>query len=86
MDGRSSMFDLTADGENILDAGMSHGLDLPYSCKGGVCSTCKAKLVEGEVDMDITHGLEADEMEQGFILTCQAHPISDKVVVDFDQK
>lgn len=86
MDGRSSMFDLTADGENILDAGMSHGLDLPYSCKGGVCSTCKAKLVEGEVDMDITHGLEAEEMEQGFILTCQAHPISDKVVVDFDQK
>ena len=53
---------------------------------GGVCSTCKARLLEGEVDMDITHGLEPGEIEQGFILTCQAHPISDKVVVDFDQK
>lgn len=84
-DGRSITFDLTADGENILDAGMNQGMDLPYSCKGGVCSTCKAKLLEGEVDMDITHGLEAGEIEQGFILTCQAHPISDKVVVDFDQ-
>lgn len=86
MDGRSSQFDLTADGENLLDAGLNHGIDLPYSCKGGVCSTCKAKLVEGEVDMDITHALEPGEREAGFILTCQAHPISDKVVVDFDQK
>lgn len=86
MDGRSISFDLTADGENVLDAGMNQGMDLPYSCKGGVCSTCKAKLVEGKVDMDITHGLEAGELDAGFILTCQAHPISDKVVVDFDQK
>ncbi len=86
MDGRASHFELPTNGENILDAGMNHGVDLPYSCKGGVCSTCKARLVEGEVDMDITHGLEAGEIEQGFVLTCQAHPISDKVVVDFDQK
>jgi ring-1,2-phenylacetyl-CoA epoxidase subunit PaaE len=86
MDGRGSEFELSADGENVLDAGLNYGIDLPYSCKGGVCSTCKAKLVEGEVDMDITHGLEAGEREAGFILTCQAHPISDKVVVDFDQK
>jgi len=86
MDGRASQFELSADGENVLDAGINQGLDLPYSCKGGVCSTCKAKLVEGQVDMDITHGLEAGEQEAGFILTCQAHPISDKVVVDFDQK
>lgn len=86
MDGRGSQFELSADGENVLDAGLNQGLDLPYSCKGGVCSTCKAKLLEGKVDMDITHGLEPGEIEQGFILTCQAHPISDKVVVDFDQK
>lgn len=86
MDGRSINMEVTADGENILDAGINQGMDLPYSCKGGVCSTCKAKLLEGEVDMDITHGLEDGEIEQGFILTCQAHPISDKVVVDFDQK
>ncbi len=86
MDGRASQFELMADGENVLDAGLNHGIDLPFSCKGGVCSTCKAKLVEGEVDMDITHALEPGEQEAGFILTCQAHPISDKVVVDFDQK
>ncbi len=86
MDGRAVQLEMTADGENILDAGINNGMDLPYSCKGGVCSTCKAKLVEGEVDMDITHGLEDGEMEQGFILTCQAHPISDSVTVDFDQK
>ena len=86
MDGRAIQFELSADGENVLDAGLNNGLDLPYSCKGGVCSTCKAKLVEGQVDMDITHALEAGEQEAGFILTCQAHPISDKVVVDFDQR
>lgn len=86
MDGRGSRLDLSTNGENLLDAGINHGIDLPYSCKGGVCSTCKAKLVEGQVDMDITHGLEDGELENGFILTCQAHPISDKVVVDFDQK
>tara|TARA_R110002111_G_scaffold51311_1_gene89873 strand:- start:19089 stop:20180 length:1092 start_codon:yes stop_codon:yes gene_type:complete len=85
-DGRSSSFELMADGENILDAGMNNGLDLPYSCKAGVCSTCKAKLVEGQVDMDITHGLEESEIAEGFILSCQAHPISDTVIVDFDQK
>ncbi|MCB1662984.1 MAG: phenylacetate-CoA oxygenase/reductase subunit PaaK [Pseudomonadales bacterium] len=85
-DGRSSEFELTADGENILDAGMAHGFELPYSCKGGVCSTCKAKLVSGEVEMDITHGLEESEIANGFILTCQAHPVSESVVVDFDQK
>ena len=86
IDGRAIEFQLASNGENILDAGLNNGLDLPYSCKGGVCATCKAKLIEGEVDMDITHGLEASETEAGFILTCQAHPISKRVVVDFDQK
>lgn len=86
MDGRASNFDLSTNGENLLDAGINNGIDLPYSCKGGVCSTCKARLVKGQVDMDITHGLEDGELENGFILTCQAHPISAKVVVDFDQK
>ncbi|MGB0467032.1 MAG: 1,2-phenylacetyl-CoA epoxidase subunit PaaE [Pontibacterium sp.] len=85
-DGRSIMFDLATVGANILDAGMSNGMELPYSCKAGVCSTCKCKLVEGEVDMDISHGLEQHEIEAGYILSCQAHPISDEVVVDFDQR
>ena len=86
MDGRASRFELAADGENVLDAGLSHGIDLPYSCKGGVCATCKAKLVEGEVDMDLSHGLDRGEARRGFILTCQAHPVSARVVVDFDRK
>ncbi|NKB61030.1 MAG: 2Fe-2S iron-sulfur cluster binding domain-containing protein [Gammaproteobacteria bacterium] len=83
-DGRAIQFNLTTVGENILDAGMHHGLDLPHACKAGVCSTCKAKLLRGEVDMDLTHGLEKHEIENRFILTCQAHPISDEVEVDFD--
>ena len=85
-DGRSSDFELATVGENILDAGLHNGLELPYACKAGVCSTCKAKLVAGRVDMDITHGLEPEEVERGYILTCQAHPLTDQVVVDFDQR
>ena len=83
--GRTSYFELTADGENILDGALNNGADLPYSCKGGVCATCKARLIEGEVEMDLNHSLSAAEVESGMILTCQAHPISKKVVVDFDQ-
>jgi len=61
------------------------GCHLPFSCKGGVCATCKARLLEGEVDMDLNQALRPEELEQGFILTCQSHPISTRVVVDFDQ-
>ena len=85
-DSRSTSFDLATVGENILDAGMDHGMELPYACKAGVCSTCKAKLISGQVEMDITHGLEKHEIEAGYILACQAHPVSDEVVVDFDQR
>jgi ring-1,2-phenylacetyl-CoA epoxidase subunit PaaE len=85
-DGRSLSFELAAVGENILDAGLHQGMELPHACKNGVCATCKARLVKGRVDMDLTHGLEPREIEQGYILTCQAHPISEEVVVDFDQR
>lgn len=86
LDGRSLDFDLNHEGENILDAAMRQGADLPYSCKGGVCSTCRAKLIEGEVDMEVNYALEDDEVKQGFILTCQSHPKTSKVVIDFDAK
>ncbi|MEP6675051.1 MAG: 1,2-phenylacetyl-CoA epoxidase subunit PaaE [Ferruginibacter sp.] len=86
LDGRSFEFDLGFNSENILDAALQQGADLPYACKGGVCCTCKAKLLEGEVDMDVHWGLEEEEIEQGFILTCQSHPKTDKVVIDFDIK
>lgn len=85
-DGRSHNFDLATVGANILDAGMANGVELPYSCKAGVCSTCKAKLIKGKVDMDINHGLEQHEIDAGYILTCQSHPITDEVVVSFDDR
>ncbi|MGB4844398.1 MAG: 1,2-phenylacetyl-CoA epoxidase subunit PaaE [Ferruginibacter sp.] len=86
LDGRSFDFDLGFDGENILDAALKQGADLPFACKGGVCCTCKAKLIEGEVDMEVNWGLEQEEVEQGYILTCQSHPKTEKVIVDFDIK
>ncbi len=73
-----------AEGEAILDAALRAGVDLPFACKGGMCSTCRAKLVEGEAEMDVNYSLEPWELKAGFILTCQAKPISDKVVVDYD--
>lgn len=85
-DGRSHEFSLAADGENLLESGIRQGLDLPFSCKSGVCSTCRSRLLSGQVDMDITHGLEPAEIEAGYVLACQAHPVSEAVVLDFDQK
>ena len=86
LDGSVFDFELAFDGDNLLDAALLHGADLPYSCKGGVCCTCRAKLVEGKVDMDVNYGLAPEEIEQGFILTCQSHPRTEKVIVDFDIK
>jgi len=86
MDGRSVTFMLDYNSNNILDASLAQGADLPFACKGGVCCTCKAKLTEGEVEMEANYGLEQDEVKAGFILTCQSHPRSKKVVVDFDTK
>jgi ring-1,2-phenylacetyl-CoA epoxidase subunit PaaE len=73
-----------AEGEAILDAALRAGVDLPFACKGGMCSTCRARLVEGEARMDVNYSLEPWELEKGFILTCQAKPVTDHVVVDYD--
>lgn len=87
LDGRSFDFDLSLTSDiTILDAALKQGADLPFACKGGVCCTCKAKLLEGQVSMDVHWGLEDEEVEQGYILTCQSHPKTEKVVVDFDIK
>ena len=87
VDGRSFDFDLSLNSDiTILDAALKEGADLPFACKGGMCCTCKAKLTEGEVEMDVHWGLEHEEVEQGYILTCQSHPKTEKVVVDFDIK
>ncbi|MDE2242286.1 MAG: phenylacetate-CoA oxygenase/reductase subunit PaaK [Bradyrhizobium sp.] len=73
-----------AEGESILDAALRAGMDLPFACKGGMCSTCRARLVEGDARMDVNYSLEPWELKAGFILTCQARPVSEKVVVDYD--
>ena len=75
-----------AEGEAVLDAALRAGLDLPFACKGGMCSTCRAKLVEGAVEMAVNYSLEAWELKLGFILTCQARVTSGRVVVDFDRQ
>jgi ring-1,2-phenylacetyl-CoA epoxidase subunit PaaE len=72
-------------GETIIDAGIRHGLDMPYSCRGGMCCTCRAMMVDGDVRMDVNYSLEPWEIEAGYVLTCQSHPTTPRVVVDYDQ-
>ncbi len=87
LDGRAFDFILALNSDiSLLDAALKEGADLPFACKGGVCCTCKARLLEGEVSMDVHWGLEEEEVEKGYILTCQSHPKTGKVVVDFDIK
>jgi len=84
IDDEQTLVALDSDGESILDAGFKAGADLPFACKGGVCCTCKAKILEGTARMDVNYALEKDEVDAGYILTCQAHPTSEKLVVSFD--
>jgi ring-1,2-phenylacetyl-CoA epoxidase subunit PaaE len=74
-----------AEGEAVLDAALRAGMDLPFACKGGMCCTCRAKLVEGQAEMAVNYSLEPWEIAAGFILTCQAHPVSQHVTIDYDQ-
>ncbi len=85
LDGRGSTFPVDPDGERILDAALRVRSDAPYACKGGVCGTCRARLVSGSVEMDQHFALEQREIDSGFVLACQSHPTSPKVVLDFDQ-
>ncbi len=82
--GKQMTIQMEQGANNVLDEALNNSADLPFACKGGVCATCKAKLVEGNVDMLLSYGLEPDEIEAGYILTCQAIPTSEKLVVDFD--
>jgi len=74
------------DHENILDVALNQGLDLPYSCKGGVCVTCRCKVLEGKVRMDKNFGLDETEVAQGFVLSCQSRPLTPRLVVSFDER
>ena len=85
IDGNHTSFTMEKDKESILDAGLRQGIDMRYSCKGGVCSTCRCKVLDGKVEMDVNYALEDYEVARGFVLSCQSFPLTDKVVVDFDQ-
>jgi len=82
--GKEFHFTMGEDFDNILDGALAAGADLPFACKGGVCSTCRCKVVEGTVEMKLNYALDENEVEKKYILSCQAVPTSSKVVVDFD--
>jgi ring-1,2-phenylacetyl-CoA epoxidase subunit PaaE len=85
IDGSQRTFLLEKGRENIIDGAARNGIELPFSCKGGVCSTCRCKLTSGEVDMDVKFALEDYEVARGFILACQSYPVTDRIAIDFDQ-
>jgi ring-1,2-phenylacetyl-CoA epoxidase subunit PaaE len=85
-DGVARDIDLHAEQGNVLDAAAAAGLEVPFSCKSGVCCTCRAKLLEGEVRMERNFALEKHEVAAGFVLTCQAHPLTERVVLSFDER
>ena len=82
--GKEFAFTMTKEYDNILDAALGAGADLPFACKGGVCSTCKCEVVDGSVEMKINYALDEKEVSQNLVLSCQAVPTTEKVVVDFD--
>ncbi len=86
LDGKRHALRLPKQGSSVLDVALQAGLDLPYACKGGVCCTCRAKLMDGEVAMEKNYTLEDWEVAQGFVLTCQSHPRSASVTVSFDER
>ncbi len=85
LDDAEIVFDLASNGVSILDVAQNAGLDVPFACKGGVCCTCRAKLMEGKVSMDQNFALSEEEIAAGYILTCQSHPITENVVVSYDE-
>ena len=85
LDGSAQVLEMSYYGNTILDAVLETGADAPYSCKNGMCSTCRARVTEGQTEMDVNYSLSETEVAKGYILTCQARPTSEKVTVDFDQ-
>jgi ring-1,2-phenylacetyl-CoA epoxidase subunit PaaE len=86
VDGKERRLRVAYEGPAILDAGLAAGANLPYACKGGVCCTCRARVLEGEVRMDKNYTLEEQEMKRGFVLTCQSHPLTERVVISYDER
>lgn len=85
LDGKQHALTMSAE-QTVLDVALGAGLDLPFSCKGGVCATCRCRVMDGTVQMDKNFGLDADETARGFVLSCQAHPTSKSLTVSFDER
>jgi len=85
LDGSTRNFQMDKNGTSVLEAAIANSMDAPYSCKAGVCSTCRAKVIEGEVEMEVNHALEDYEVRAGYVLSCQCIPVSDKVVLSYDE-
>jgi len=85
LDGQSATVESPVDAnESILDAALRVRPDVPFACAGGVCGTCRARVITGSVNMTDNYALEPDELERGYVLTCQSHPTTDRVTVDYD--
>ena len=84
LDGARRQFSMQAGDDTVLDAAARNGLELPYSCKGGMCCTCRCQVADGQAEMAVNYSLEAWELQAGFVLACQARPTTDKLVLDFD--
>lgn len=85
LDGRELIVEVSKQDDSILDAALRAGADLPYACKGGVCATCKCKVLEGQVEMAVNYSLEPEEIEKGYVLSCQARPTTPNVRLSFDE-
>lgn len=85
LDGRELIVEVSKQDDSILDAALRAGADLPYACKGGVCATCKCKVLEGQVEMAVNYSLEEDEIQKGYVLSCQARPLTANVRLSFDE-
>ena len=85
LDGRELIIEVSKQDDSILDAALRAGADLPYACKGGVCATCKCKVLEGQVEMAVNYSLEEDEIQKGYVLSCQARPTTANVRLSFDE-
>jgi ring-1,2-phenylacetyl-CoA epoxidase subunit PaaE len=85
-DGKQRALRVAFEGESLLDSALAAGADLPFACKAGVCCTCRAKLIEGQVRMDRNFALDDHEVASGFVLTCQSHPLTERVIVSYDER
>ncbi len=85
LDGATRSFRFPKQGQSLLDAALENAMDAPYACKAGVCSACRARIIEGEAEMEVNHALEDYEVRQGYVLTCQCYPLTDRIVLSYDQ-